>query len=568
MTTRLDRQSLEPKLRQLLRGCRIAYASAAELMVRRHPAELRSPAAGFPELMEDLHRGLLIKVYTEIACCDGRWTAVEKQVGAILIHHLWGRDLRGNQLREAAEGLLAQAGQLSWSTLLGPFTQYHVLRDQVGQVETIIIRLANFIAKCDGLTTPEETDQLQRLQAAVGQVLRGSDTGTSPPWPPPNTRHLRQPSGMASAPHAPAAASGNGRAAADPAEMGRPAAGQPAAASATQLSAEDRQAQLSAALKELDSLVGLNAVKQRIRSLSNFLRLQSMRSQSGLATMPLSLHMAFVGNPGTGKTTVARIVGQILGAMGILSSGHLVETDRAGLVAQYSGQTAPKTHAICDAALGGVLFIDEAYSLVQGGQDDPFGREAIGALLKRMEDDRQQLVVILAGYPDEMADLLRVNPGLSSRINTQIAFDDYSPAELASIFERLCRQNDYVLPAETRHRLLLGLDYAYRCRDRHFGNGRLARNAFENSVRQLADRIASLYPLTHKLMSRLLPADIAIPGVSAEQLDRLQASPHALRCHCTHCHHRVRIRPNALGRRLKCPACQQPFPAPWAQISY
>ena len=192
-------------------------------------------------------------------------------------------------------------------------------------------------------------------------------------------------------------------------------------------SAADREQRLAGALRELDQLIGLDAVKQRVKSFTNFLRLQQQRRDAGLSTMPISLHMAFVGNPGTGKTTVARIVGQILGALGTLKSGHVVETDRSGLVAEYAGQTAAKTNKLCDSALGGVLFIDEAYSLIDSSGDDAYGREAIQCLLKRMEDDRDSMAVILAGYSDEMEKMIRSNPGLSSRINTKIEFEDYSP---------------------------------------------------------------------------------------------------------------------------------------------
>jgi SpoVK/Ycf46/Vps4 family AAA+-type ATPase len=282
--------------------------------------------------------------------------------------------------------------------------------------------------------------------------------------------------------------------------------------------------------------------------------------------MPISLHMSFVGNPGTGKTTVARIVGQILGAMGILERGHLVETDRSGLVAEYAGQSAPKTNAICQSALGGVLFIDEAYSLVDSSGEDVFGREAIQTLLKRMEDDRDRLVVIVAGYPTEMDQMIRSNPGLSSRINTRIEFEDYAPADLGRIFETLCKRNDYRLPPESRHRLLVAFDEAYRKRDRHFGNGRLARNAFEDCVRRLADRIASVFPLTDDLMTCLTSQDITLPGADSERIDSLINSPHSLLTHCPHCKKRVRLRGSSLGRKLKCPGCTKEFEAPWADI--
>jgi len=547
-----DYQSIEPQLRRVMRDCRRLYAAAAKLMIARHPTLLGAAAEDFTELMEDLHRGLLIKVYTQTVRSDGKWTRMEKQVGAVMIQHIWDEDLRGAPLREAAEGLLARSDQLSWGSLLGPFVRYEPLRDMVGQIETIVARLGNLIAKCDGLTTPEETIALHEIQCEVGRALRKVG-GSSPGLQPPETRDtdfLHSPAEKTAATTLPAKRS------AKPTNV-HVTAPEPSI---------DTEKRLADAIAELDSLVGLETVKQRVRSLSNFLRLQRTRSKAGLATMPISLHMSFVGNPGTGKTTVARIVGQILGAMGILQNGHLVETDRSGLVAEYGGQTAPKTNAICQSALGGVLFIDEAYSLIDSSGEDVFGREAVQTLLKRMEDDRDRLVVILAGYPSEMDQMIRSNPGLSSRINTRIEFEDYSPADLGRIFETLCQRNDYRLPPESRHRLLVAFDEAYRKRDRHFGNGRLARNAFEDCVRRLADRIASVFPLTDDLMTCLTPQDITLPGAPPDRIDNLINAPHALRTNCPHCKKRVRLRGSSLGRKLKCPSCEKEFAAPWADV--
>ena len=257
--------------------------------------------------------------------------------------------------------------------------------------------------------------------------------------------------------------------------------------------ADDRtpQQRLADARAKLDRLIGLDAIKDQIETLTNFLKMERQREEAGLPTTKPSLHMAFVGNPGTGKTTVAGIIAEIYGALGILEKGHLVETDRSGLVAEYAGQTGPKTNAKIDEALDGVLFIDEAYTLIDSNGQDQYGREAVQTLLKRMEDQRDRLIVILAGYPHEMQKMIQSNPGLSSRVGTTMHFDDYSPEALCRIFDLIASKAKYTLPTESRRRLLRGFTYLYVRRDRHFGNGRCSRNSFERSVRRLANRLAS-----------------------------------------------------------------------------
>jgi len=229
------------------------------------------------------------------------------------------------------------------------------------------------------------------------------------------------------------------------------------------------------------------------------------------------------------------------------------------------GQTADRTNKTVDKALDGVLFIDEAYSLVSDEGDDPFGHEALQILLKRMEDNRDRLVVVLAGYPKEMKRLLAANPGLSSRFQRTFDFPDYSAVDLCRIVQTLCEKNHYTLPAETRARLILGFAYLRRSRDKHFGNGRLARNIFEQAIRRLANRVADIVPLTKELLTRLEPSDFALgdvpeAAVGAEATRALQVS-----VICPGCQHVSRFKATNLGRRVQCTRCQAHFTADWGE---
>lgn len=263
----------------------------------------------------------------------------------------------------------------------------------------------------------------------------------------------------------------------------------------------------SRALKELNSLIGLSSVKSEINTLTNYIKVQNMRAEKGMKVSPVSYHCVFTGNPGTGKTTVARIVSEIYKELGILKKGHLIETDRSGLVAEYVGQTAVKTNKIIDSALDGVLFIDEAYSLVDGGQSD-YGKEAISTLLKRMEDNRDRLVVILAGYTDDMKRFIESNPGLQSRFNRYIEFPDYSAEELFQIFESSTKKYEYKLTDTASAALKEVLDKAVEGKDKNFGNGRYVRNLFERVVENQANRISIVPDITAESLATIEEEDI------------------------------------------------------------
>ena len=266
---------------------------------------------------------------------------------------------------------------------------------------------------------------------------------------------------------------------------------------------------LEQVLGELDQLIGMKSVKAEVRKMAEFCQIARERENAGMKNAQLSYHCVFVGNPGTGKTTVARIMAKVFKALGILEKGHLVETDRSGLVAKYVGQTAAKTNEVIDSALGGVLFIDEAYTLVAGGEKD-YGQEAIATLLKRMEDDRDRLIVIVAGYPTEMKKFIDANPGLSSRFTRYIHFPDYTTPELADMFRMYARKSHYVLSPEMDKYLNAAMAYLTKNRDRNFGNGRYVRNLFEKAVEHQAGRLTQLPGRTPEMLKTLELSDIGI----------------------------------------------------------
>lgn len=259
---------------------------------------------------------------------------------------------------------------------------------------------------------------------------------------------------------------------------------------------------------ELANLVGLTQVKEDVESLRNLIKIQTLREQQGLPNTKVSYHCVFTGNPGTGKTTVARIVAGIYKELRLLDKGHLVEVDRSKLVGEYVGQTAPKTNKVIDEALDGVLFIDEAYSLV-GGEND-YGSEAIATLLKRMEDNRDRLVVILAGYTNEIREFIDSNPGLQSRFNRYIHFEDYSAEDLMEIFMRNIRKSSYNIKGDAYVQLQINIQKAVSQKDKKFGNARYVRNLFEKIVQKQANRLSKIQRPTKEQLKMITIEDVYV----------------------------------------------------------
>jgi stage V sporulation protein K len=269
------------------------------------------------------------------------------------------------------------------------------------------------------------------------------------------------------------------------------------------------QGPLADIFRELEQLVGLKKVKDLVHEIYALLKVSQFRAEAGLHNGPQVYHMIFKGNPGTGKTTVARLMGRMFHAMGLLSKGHFIEVERADLVGEYIGHTAQKTRELVKKALGGVLFIDEAYSLCRGGDKD-FGKEAIDCLVKSMEDHRNQFILILAGYTEEMEQFLETNPGLPSRFPIQVQFEDYSIDQLLQISEQMVKERDYVLMPQSVMKLKQHLHEEKQALFRAFSNARYVRNVLERAIRFQAVRLVNLHasiPSKQELMS-IRPEDL------------------------------------------------------------
>lgn len=520
--------------RELLQQTRALYVSSAQQIIREHP-ELVPTGGDYVELLDDLHRGLVMRVYLMVCKADHHWTAGETQLGVELGDHLWGRRLRGAELN----GMLTQAAkkveELPWETLVRPFAKLAPLRDRAAELETLVVRQSNVVARIDGVVAASELAAIKSIAKQLGKCLALSDGAASDA--PEAAIPIATPSPLPG-----------------PTPNATQSAAKPPSA-APQRSLED-------VMVEIDSLVGLKSAKHELRSLANYIALQQRRATAGLPATEISLHLVFTGNPGTGKTTMARLFGEAMRAMGVLPAGQLIETDRSGLVAEYAGQTGPKTNRKIDEALGGVLFIDEAYSLADADSPDAYGREALQTLLKRAEDDRARLAVVLAGYPDEMTRLLETNPGLASRFSRTLHFDDYDPIELCQIFGRLMDVHHYRLTREARQCVLRTVHDLHACRDRQFGNGRAVRNLFEKAILRMANRLATIAELSEEGLVTFEADDIP--------WDASLGDPHTLiqvRIACPSCALTKTADANVLGAAVKCPQCGHRFEVEWCEIA-
>lgn len=408
--------------------------------------------------------------------CDGIRTDAE--LWSLLV--VFGPRLGGDLLRATPDDLRRSdlvVGRAAWldapSTLLDLLARYDA-RHATRHARTYhdrAVAIAFAVAAIDPYTTEDELRAIERFRASMAAAGAVGDPDAPAPGVPD-----------------PAAATVGGKAQGD-----------------AEVAALPPPRPIEELMNELDALVGLEGVKAEVKLVADLIRVQNLRAARDLPVVEQSRHLVFAGNPGTGKTTVARLLAQIYRTLGVVERGHLVETDRSGLVAGFVGQTATKVVEVFDRADEGVVLIDEAYALVRGGGND-FGREAIDTIVKLVEDRRDRVVVIVAGYPDEMGDFIDANPGLRSRFPKTILFEDYSTDDLLAIFATQGERSGYHTDDEAEAKLRTWFDA--QPRDKGFGNGRVARNLFEAAVARHASRVVALDDPTDDDLTTLVAADI------------------------------------------------------------
>ena len=450
-------------------------------------AEL-SPKVGQPELALECFDIASSFIDSDGRHSDDELLALIAATGAWLPHML-----QASPAALRSEGLVS--GKRPWKTSASTLLNVLVTADRTDGKRSarrygeLALDIAHAVCALDNYTSSEELADLEAFRTMLVGILDANGIRTDiraprPPGPTPTPTTPPVPGTAGNIPHG------------SPPEAPSAAAGGPASLAPEPIPVDPPRplAELEA---ELDALIGLESVKREIHRLIDLLRVEQLRKRAELPVVDTSHHLVFVGNPGTGKTTVARLLAGFFQTLKIVTRGQLVETDRSGLVAGFVGQTAAKTRQVAESAIGGVLLVDEAYALAQGGNND-FGQEAINTLVKVMEDERDDLAVVVAGYPDEMREFINSNPGLRSRFPRTIFFPDYTDDELLQMFKGQCTKNHYDPTRGCIQRVREWL--AAQPRDKGFGNGRTVRNLFELAIANQASRLRKVEaPTTDEL---------------------------------------------------------------------
>ncbi|MBC8872542.1 MAG: AAA family ATPase [Planctomycetes bacterium] len=531
MIGRMTLQSVLEELDQVMQQCRELYLSC----VPKGREILKGASLDMTLSQDRLHKYLLVKLCATIAEADGRWTYEEQRCAAAVLRHV-GIAFSDQELDKIAGYVHKQAGKLDWQQLLQPFREIPVLCDKRAELQTVILRTANLIAKADGSLLPRETTILERIQGLLRPDPR-RDLDRAPHWSEEDT----------------IAMAGGIEQLWRKGDAAKPLAATPAASVASLLEN----------LQRLDALVGLRQVKQEIRGLANAASRRDQREQAGQPVGLHESHLVFVGGEGTGKTTVARLLCDILVAAGALEHGRLVEVNSRGLAQNHADKAADRMDANFAEAIGGTLLIDHAGELLSAG-GQPLSA-AMRVLLQRMAGHRGQLVVILADDSDRLLRTIHQRSDLASAFNRHLRFPSYGVSELGRIFQRFCDRNHYQVSRLAQIKLLLGFQWRLERDGELFGNGHLVRQVFEDAVYCLGHRVAGISTLTEGLLTSLEDDDILIDGVPAGVWSNLADPGRMFTIHCPGCASANQVGSDFLGIQVECKRCHHRFVCAWGE---
>ncbi len=515
------------ELAQAMQDCRQLYLSCISPSPGFQQAAIQRLAAS----QDRLHRGLLAKIYATIAEADGRWTYEEQRCVTALLQHV-GVPWSADQLEQTAGKIARQAGKLDWQRLLQPFWERPELRARLADLETLVIRIANLIAKADGLVAAKETAVLQSLQAE----FRAEPTAACATAPPAVLGVDEDLPWVGTV---------------TPVRVKRPHG--------------ERTPSRDRCLQKLDAVVGLRRLKQEIRALADWSFLQQQRRQAKLPFEPTDTRFLFIGRAGTGKTLIARLLSEILAASGVLKRGHLVEINAFDLVSREAADAANIVKGKLREAVGGTLLIEYAGAMFSASETAT--SVVLRALYQNLVAHAGRLAVILADHSDRLLGLLDRSEDWRPMFRRYWRFEDYHAGELGQIFQFHCSRSQYQVTRLAQVKLLLGFDRQLRQDAERFGFGHGVQRVFERAVHQLAGRIAGVSPLTKPLLTTFQDADIVFEGVPPDAFANLADPRRLFTIRCPGCDSVNVVGPEFLDIRVECTRCQHQFLCAWGEPS-